>query len=128
MTSKTTTSISYYIDFFNLDIPPSLSYDGTDRQNNSDASGPELSEGEGSEVSEKAQEAGGMAYGYGRTGDRRDELARLSVPSWRGVEANLSSNPGSLSNHYFPLRVDENGLVSLKFEPGRAGGPPEVGR
>ncbi|WQF88920.1 Putative P-loop containing nucleoside triphosphate hydrolase, alpha/Beta hydrolase [Colletotrichum destructivum] len=118
----------YYIDFFNLDIPPSLSYDSTDRQDNSDVSGSELSEGEGSEVSEEAQEAGGMACGYGRTGERRDEVARLSVPSRRDVEASLSSNPGSLSNYYFPLTVDENGLVSLKFEPGRAGGPPENGR
>ncbi|KAF4341649.1 ankyrin repeat [Fusarium beomiforme] len=35
----------------------------------------------------------------------------------------LSSNPGSLSNHYFPVVADENGFVSLDFPEGNLSRP-----
>lgn len=34
------------------------------------------------------------------------------------LERRLSSNPGALSNHYFPLTVDDRGVVRLDFSKG----------
>ncbi|GKT55468.1 ankyrin repeat protein [Colletotrichum tofieldiae] len=108
----------YYIDLFNLEnLLPSLC-DTEDQGSDNESSDDELKPvGADLEESEK-QKPRGTPF------DRADHH-ELRLPSWRGVSECLSSNPGSLSNHYFPLKVDGGGMVSLDFRRGPGEGPPE---
>ncbi|KAH9243391.1 hypothetical protein K456DRAFT_1767636 [Colletotrichum gloeosporioides 23] len=86
----------YYIEYFNLETHSSSSHGaGLDDKHDSAISDSESS------------------FGHDNVEDHRD---RLHLPLWRGADTALSSNPGSLSNHYFPLKVDGEGLVSLDFK------------
>ncbi|GKT48348.1 vegetative incompatibility protein HET-E-1 [Colletotrichum spaethianum] len=86
----------YYIDLFNLENPSSSLCGADDPGDVDESSGdePELT-GADPEVSER-QKPRGISF------DRADHH-ELRLPPWQGVAERLSSNPGSLSNHYlFP--------------------------
>ncbi|KAJ3953428.1 hypothetical protein N0V92_010102 [Colletotrichum tropicale] len=104
----------YYIEYFNLETHSSSSHGtGLDDKHDSAISDFESWKDEQSDASETSLNYGGVDSGHDKFDDQRD---RLHLPVWQGAYAALSSNPGSLSNHYFSLKVDEEGLVSLDFE------------
>ncbi|KAF0317581.1 ankyrin repeat protein [Colletotrichum asianum] len=113
----------YYIEYFNLETHSSSSHrSGLDDKHDSAISDFESCEDEQSDASETSLNYGGVAFGSDRVDDQRD---RLHLPLWRGADTALSSNPGSLSNHYFPLKVDGEGLVSLDFKDRSSHKPSE---
>ncbi|KAF4900688.1 hypothetical protein CGCVW01_v013411 [Colletotrichum viniferum] len=104
----------YYIEYFNLETrSSSLHGAGLDDKHDSAISDFESCEDEQSDASETSLNYGGVAFGHDRVNDQRDSL---HLPLWREADAALSSNPGSLSNHYVPPKVDGQGLVSLDFK------------
>ncbi|GJC77840.1 hypothetical protein ColLi_00678 [Colletotrichum liriopes] len=109
----------YYIDLFSLENL-SLSLCDTEDQGSDNESSDDEPKPVGADLeeSEKQKPPRGTPF------DRADHH-ELRLPSWRGVSECLSSNPGSLSNHYFPLKVDGGGMVSLDFRRGPGEGPPE---
>ncbi|KAK1843513.1 hypothetical protein CCHR01_13859 [Colletotrichum chrysophilum] len=113
----------YYIEYFNLETHSSSSHGaGLDDKHDSAISDFESCEDEQSDASETSLNYGGVAFGHDKVEDHRD---RLHLPLWRGADTALSSNPGSLSNHYFPLKVDGEGLVSLDFKDRSSHKPSE---
>ncbi|KAI8152220.1 Vegetative incompatibility protein HET-E-1 [Colletotrichum sp. SAR 10_70] len=113
----------YYIEYFNLETHSSSSHGaGLDDKHDSAISDFESCEDEQSDASETSLNYGGVAFGHDKVDDQRD---RLHLPLWRGADTALSSNPGSLSNHYFPLKVDGEGLVSLDFKDRSSHKPSE---
>ncbi|KAF3804845.1 hypothetical protein GCG54_00004114 [Colletotrichum gloeosporioides] len=104
----------YYIEYFNLETHSSYSHGaGPDGKHDSAISDFESCEDEHSDASKTSLNYGSVAFGQDKVDDQPD---RLHLPSLRGADTAMSSKPGSLSNDYFPLRVDEEGLVSLDFQ------------
>lgn len=45
-----------------------------------------------------------------------DRPRSVRVATKHGLEDMLSSNPGAAANHYYPVKTDETGWVSLDLE------------
>ncbi|KAK1989533.1 hypothetical protein LZ30DRAFT_576096 [Colletotrichum cereale] len=113
----------YYIDLFNLESPSPPMCDAEDQGDDDESSGEGSSSdepttvGTGLEETEKQKSRGISFHGADRL--------ELRLPAWEGAAGWLSSNPGSLRNHYFPLRVDDGGMVALNTRRGSGKDPPK---
>ncbi|KAF9879053.1 ankyrin repeat protein [Colletotrichum karsti] len=106
----------YYIEFFSLETPlSSPGNEPSDGEGSHASSNDEPATEECLEKSEDSQDACGMTFCRPAVRGEKKSDGLLEFTSWRGIESSLSSNPASLSNHYFPLKVDGDGLVSLDF-------------
>ncbi|KXH54055.1 ankyrin repeat protein [Colletotrichum salicis] len=110
----------YYINFFALENPLPSSCDTDDEDDGEDETSDEQSKSKKSDVPEESEKQTPGAISFERAYHRE-----LSLPLWYSATECLSSNPGSLRNHNFPLKMDDCGLVSLDFEKRFNDRPPK---